>query len=266
MTSQNPRLEVVETPVLGAASRPCCPWVPIGVGLVSGFACMLLIAVAFMVGRQSTSLNSLSTDRLPPEWLSATASHGGTNMAVCTGQVAENGEGFFALDFVTGDLKGWVFNPVRGNAGLFMTNVQSQLGPVSKNPEYLLVTGAAASAQIGGNMRTGGSLIYVVDMRSGYFAAYSVPWDRSIENGSGNQMNSFIFVTGGQIRDSMAGAKKPAVGAPAPGAKKGNDPNAAAKPAEPNNANGNNANGNNANPNNANNANPNNNNNNRPKK
>jgi hypothetical protein len=246
--------------------------VQISVGIACGIALTLLTGIAFFVGRQSASLD-LETDaissrndqvgfsiaQLPPEFLAATASHGGSNMAVCTGQVAENGEGFFALDFVTGDLKGWVFNPVRGNAGLFMTNVQSQLGPVSKNPEYLLVTGAAASAQIGGNLRTGGSLVYVVDMRSGYFAAYSVPWDRSVENGSGNQMNQFVFVTGGQIRESMAGgAKKPAGGpAVAPGAKKGGDANAAAKPADPKDANANNQN---ANANNGNNANPNNNN------
>lgn len=265
MSTPTPNLEVIASSTEGQMRTPCCNWMPIGLALLSGVALTLLTGIAFYAGRQSANLDfesdlkssainpsGFSRDQLPPEFLAATASHGGSNMAVSTGQVAENGEGFFALDFVTGDLKGWVFNPARGNAGLFMTNVQSQLGPVSKNPEYLLVTGVAMSAQIGGNLRTGGSLVYVVDMRSGYFAAYSVPWDRAVENGSGNQMNSFLFVTGGQIRDSMAGgAKKPAGGpAAAPGAKKPNDPNAPAKPADPNNANPNNANGNNANPNN----------------
>jgi len=282
MPSQLPNLEVIPSSTPNEVRTSCCPWLPTGwgfptsLGLFAGVALTVLVGGAFLAGRHSASsslpndvshagdnLFGLSNGQLPPEILAATASHGGSNMAVCTGQVAENGEGFFALDFITGELKGWVFNPVRGNVGLFNINVQPQLGPVSKNPEYLLVTGAAASAQIGGNLRTGGSLIYVVDMRSGFFAAYSVPWDRSIENGSGNQLNPFVFVTGGQIRDSMAGgAKKPAGGpAAAPGAKKPNDPNAAGKPADPNNANANNANGNNANPNNAGNANPNNNNN-----
>jgi hypothetical protein len=35
-------------------------------------------------------------------------------MAVCTAQVGDDAEGFFALDFITGDLKGWVYYPKMG--------------------------------------------------------------------------------------------------------------------------------------------------------
>jgi hypothetical protein len=262
MTTQNSQLDVISSLNDQGAKPSCCRWMPVAWGVFGGVALTLVVLTAFFLGRQSANTgNELgadsnpfqwNADHLPPEVLAATGSHGGSNMAVCTGQVGETSEGFFALDFTTGDLKGWVFNPAKGNFGLFMTNVQQQLGPISKNPEYLLVTGQAASAQLGGNMRTG-CLIYVVDLRSGVFAAYTAPWDRSIENGNGNQMFPLQVVAFNQIRESMgSGVKKPADKAAPP---KKPEPNAKPGDAKPGDAN----NAANPNPNN-------NNNNNRPKK
>jgi len=206
-------------------------YVAAGVGL--GIALTVLLGLSFYAGRQSNGefsqhamLNGIPSDRMHPDLLRATATHGGSNMAVCTGPVDENAEGFFALDFVTGDLKGWVYYPKQGAfGGLFMTNVQGQFGQ-SKNPEYLLVTGTAAPTATGGNIRPASSLIYVVDMRSGLFAAYAIPWDRTRESSSVAQMGQFVFVAGAQIREPMSGIKKPVV--PPAGA-------AVKKPADPNN-------------------------------
>jgi hypothetical protein len=131
-------------------------------------------------------------------------------MAVCTAPVGEDSEGFFALDFITGELKAWVYYPRMGGfGGMFMTNVQPMLG-ASKNPEYLLVSGLAATPPSGGNVRLAPSIVYVVDMKSGYFAAYTVPWDKSRESTGMGQMSQMIFVGGGQVREPMGtGVKKP---------------------------------------------------------
>lgn len=262
MSQEHSQLEILEAP-----EKRCCNMTYMMCGLLGGIGLTILLVVAFWFGRQSvvdvseeSTWNGIPHDRIPPEFLSASGSHGGSNMAVCTGMVGDDAEGFFALDFLTGDLKGWVYYPKVGAfGGLFMTNVLPQLGPTSKNPEYLLVSGQTSSVAIGGNVRLAGSLIYVVDMRSGFFAAYTAPWNKSLESSAGApQGGQLIFVSGGQIRESMLGARKPVApqqpgagaqaanqgannqGAANPGVNPGaaanpgaaNDPN---KPANPNN-------------------------------
>lgn len=243
MAMENSQLEFVDGP-----KSNCCKLTYVSGGLLCGIALALMLGAAFWVGRQSTSnlveqssWNGIPRDRVPPEFLSATASHGGTNMAVCTALVGEDAEGFFSLDYLTGDLKGWVYYPRQGVfGGMFMTNVVPQLGQ-SKNPEYLLVSGGTAPARLGGNVRLAQSLIYVVDTRSGYFAAYTAPWDRSLEASAGApQGGQMIFVSGGQIRESNAGVKKPVTPMPnavAPGGKipGAADPVVPNNPANPNN-------------------------------
>ena len=237
MATGNSQFEIV-------GSKPaCCNLTYTMVGLVSGIALAMLLGFAFWLGRQSEtdsydsiSWNGIPVSKIPPELLSATATHGGTNLAVCTAQVGDDAEGFFSLDFNTGDLRGWVYYPKQGQfGGMFMTNVQAQLGQ-SKNPEYLLVSGGTFGARLTGNVKLAQSLIYVVDTRSGYFAAYTAPWDSAMENSAGAaQWGRMIFVNGGQIRDSGAGVKKPI--APMPGAAavapgvKAPDPNDPNKPA-----------------------------------
>ena len=243
MAMENSQLEFVDGP-----KSNCCKLTYVSGGLLCGIALALMLGAAFWVGRQSTSnlveqssWNGIPRDRVPPEFLSATASHGGTNMAVCTALVGEDAEGFFSLDYLTGDLRGWVYYPRQGVfGGMFMTNVVPQLGQ-SKNPEYLLVSGGTAPARLGGNVRLAQSLIYVVDTRSGYFAAYTAPWDRSLEASAGApQGGQMIFVSGGQIRESNAGVKKPVTPMPnavAPGGKipGAADPIVPNNPANPNN-------------------------------
>ena len=241
MFEQQPQLEIVESP-----KASCCNMTYLLGGALSGIALTLLLGVSFWIGRQSaidegpTSWNGIPTDRVPPELLSATATHGGSNMAVCTALVGDDAEGFFALDFITGDLRSWVYYPRQSAfGGMFMTNVTNQLGQ-SKNPEYLMVSGGTAAARLGGNVRLAQSLIYVVDTRSGLFAAYTVPWNSTAESSAGApQGGPMIFVSGGQIREPNAGVKKPTnpmpgMGAPgaAPGAANPADAN---KPAPPNN-------------------------------
>jgi hypothetical protein len=242
MFEQNPQLEIVEGP-----KASCCNLTYLLGGAFGGIVLTLLLGATFWFGRQSamnenpTSWNGIPTDRVPPELLSASATHGGSNMAACTAMVGDDAEGFFALDFITGDLRGWVYYPRLGTfGGLFVTNVTSQLGQ-SKNPEYLMVSGTTAAARVGGNVKLAQSLLYVVDTRSGLFAAYTVPWNSTLESSAGApQGGAMIFVSGGQIREPNAGVKKPTNPMPAPGAQGAAAPGAANpadanKPAPPNN-------------------------------
>lgn len=91
---------------------------------------------------------------------------------------------------------------------MFYTNVQAQLG-MSKNPEYLLITGAAEPASVGSNIRPAACLVYVVDTKSGFFAAYTIPWNRTLESSSAMQGGAILPIGGGQIREPQSGVKKP---------------------------------------------------------
>jgi len=218
MVEQKSTLEIVDAP-----KTSCCNLTYLVGGAVGGILLTVLLGITFWIGRQTVledgqaSWNGIPINRVPPELLSASATHGGTNIAVCTALVGDDAEGFFSLDFLTGDLRGWVYYPRQGAfGGLFMTNVTPQLGQ-SKNPEYLLVSGGTSAARLGGNVRLAQSLIYVVDTRSGYFAAYTAPWNSTLESSAGvPQGGQMIFVSGGQIRESNAGVKKPTN--PMPGA------------------------------------------------
>ncbi|MBU6175916.1 MAG: hypothetical protein KGQ60_19090, partial [Planctomycetes bacterium] len=152
-------------------SGSCCRLNPLTIGILIGLGIATIWGVGFAIGRgtsKSTTWNGIPIEKVPAELLRASATHGSANLAVCTGQIDNDSEGFFALDFLTGDLKCWVYYPRQAAfGGMFYTNVMPQLGPISKNPEYLLVTGGASPAAVGSILRPAECLVYVVDARNG---------------------------------------------------------------------------------------------------
>jgi hypothetical protein len=145
----------------------------------------------------------------------------GSNMAVATGQVSDEAEGVFFLDFLTGDLQCLVYYPRIGTFGArYYTNVQGQLPGSGKNAQYLMVTGNAISTRSSSNLRPANCLVYITDVHSGMFAAYAVPWSKTAESSSQAQGGPLVFVGGGPIRNfqvpdapkkgNAAGAKAPA--------------------------------------------------------
>lgn len=211
----------------------CCRWsrrwmqAMLGFGTVVAVAIVALVgyvAGTWSVGSSKASHESNSIPSIPPEFLRAAATHGSSNLAVCTGQVDEESEGLFTLDFLTGELKGWVYYPRYARiGGFFATNVQPFLG-VNKNPEYLLVTGNAITVGQSSNARPAQTMIYVVDAKSGYFAAFTIPWNRPAANSGTPQNGTFVFIDGGQVREPQAGAKKPINPPAAPGGAPGAAP------------------------------------------
>jgi hypothetical protein len=101
------------------------------------------------------------------------------SFAVCTAAIDATMEGFFMLDFQTGDLTGGVLNP---NTAKFTTSYRSNVlndlgfkpGQV-KEPRFLLVPGRAAFAGNQGN-RMAQSVLYVTDASTGVTVAYGIPW------------------------------------------------------------------------------------------
>jgi hypothetical protein len=134
--------------------------------------------------------------------LAAATADSTDSMAVATGLVGEDAEGVFFLDFNTGDLQCLVYNPRFGAFGAhYYTNVRSQLGSAGKNSKYLLATGLITPRQVTAGARPGNSLVYVTDITTGMFAAYAIPWDRTMEASGRGQAGPLLYVGGGPIRN-----------------------------------------------------------------
>ena len=120
--------------------------------------------------------------------LKATASHGSDTFAMCTGASDEDAEAVMLLDYLTGDLTCFVLNPraAKFNA-MFRTNIWKELPPTKgKKASYVMCTGTWNPLKGGGDgLRPAGCVVYVADSNTGYFAAYSFPWQASANTNIG---------------------------------------------------------------------------------
>jgi hypothetical protein len=68
-----------------------------------------------------------------------------------------------------------------------------------------------------GNVKPAASLVYVVDTKSGFFAAYTIPWNKTAESSFSMQGGQIMLVGGGIVREPQNGVKKPVAPPPAGG-------------------------------------------------
>jgi len=143
---------------------------------------LLLFGLVFgaIMGAVVTIQFSSHQIQLPATLLNAAASSGGTTMAIATGPIQDGVEGLFILDFITGDLTCSVLNPRTGAlGGAYKANVIAALGvEQGKQPQFLLVTGAANFRTQGGNLTPAESVVYVADANTGHYVAYWLPWNK----------------------------------------------------------------------------------------
>jgi hypothetical protein len=149
-----------------------------------------------------------------PEPVQALTSLADESFAVCT--VPLGGvEGFFILDFETGDLSGGVINPATGRfSGAYKHNVLQDLGfkaGQAKNPRFLLVAGAA-ELQTGGAAQFAPSVLYVTDSSTGATAAYGIPFNAQ-QAAAGTFMAKFELL---DVARPRGGGAKAAPGAVKP--------------------------------------------------
>ena len=136
---------------------------------------LLAVAGGMMLGSRFGS-----SEQLPR--VSAVTSQSDESFAVCTVPLDPSVEGFFMLDFETGDLSGGVLNPSTAQfAAAYKHNVLKDLGfkaGQAKNPKFLLVSGVSGVAeQRRGAVTLASSVLYVTDSSTGTTAAYGIPWN-----------------------------------------------------------------------------------------
>lgn len=153
--------------------------------LASAVRLILLLAVGGIVGA-AVAIGVLVTvdgvgshGRLPQ--VQAVGSVASDSFAACTAPMDNSVEGFFILDFQTGDLTGGVLNP-QANAAKFTrvyaSNVLKDLGFEAgkvKAPRFLMVAGGMNFVGPSSNTLAQ-SVLYVTDVSTGVTAAYGIPW------------------------------------------------------------------------------------------
>lgn len=138
------------------------------VGLAGGLVAGLLIRLPGPSGEEP----------LRPAF--AVAAESDEAFAVCTAPIDRGMEGFFMLDFETGDLSGGVLNQATSKfTGAYRTNVLEALGfepGQAKAPRFLLVSGLADLPR-GRGTQFANSVLYVTDTSTGKTAAFALPWN-----------------------------------------------------------------------------------------
>jgi hypothetical protein len=105
------------------------------------------------------------------------------SFAVCTAFIDDGIEGFFVLDFETGDLSGGVLGQTplkftRAYRHNVLKDLDIKAGKV-KNPRFTLLSGVAVvGGPAGTNMAQ--SVLYVTDVSTGMTVAYGIPWSSQV--------------------------------------------------------------------------------------
>ena len=165
----------------------------IGVGMMVGVIVAMQQFTGTVAGQESLEIPTVQ------QMLHATTASNGKSMAMATGNVFEDAEGIFILDFLTGDLHCWVPNARNLKAGylaVYKANVVEALGVEKGKPaDYVLVTGTANASGRSGQSTPAGCVCYVGDSNSGKVAAYSCLFDRTAAKAGRLQTGELILLT-----------------------------------------------------------------------
>lgn len=162
-----------------------------GTGLAVGLAIGLALAVGVGMGTRTRGDDVAGRFPIEELKLKAFGAHGSDTFAIATGPVDGNVDGIFCLDFLTGDLTGYVMSPRFGKFfAAFRTNVTKDL-PVEqgKATKYAMALGRINVLSTYTNIKPGASVIYVADCNTGIVAAYAFPWNQQL---SGNPPSSLL--------------------------------------------------------------------------
>lgn len=136
--------------------------------------------------------------------IDATASVGEDNFMIATGMVDDDLEGFFFLDFLTGDLRAAIVSRRTGKfSGFFEYNVTRDFGVLAQNPKYLMVTGLADLPRGRGASQISRSLVYIAEATSGQVYSYALPYNSTLNAAGKMQTGTFYLVDGGPFRTAF---------------------------------------------------------------
>lgn len=162
---------------------------------------LALLIVGAACGAVSTVL---CWSGLPGQHVLASATQGEDNFSIATGLVDDDLEGFFFLDFLTGDLRAAIISRRTGKfSGFFEYNVTQDFGTLAQNPKYLMVTGLVDMPRGRGASQISRCLIYIAEATSGQVFAYALPYSSTLNAAGKTQTGTFALVDGGPFRTAF---------------------------------------------------------------
>lgn len=136
--------------------------------------------------------------------LHATATHGLDKFAICTGLVDDGVEALYFLDYLTGDMRAAVINPKTGRFNSFFTrNIAADFGGAGRSTGYLMITGFADMPRGVSNFQFAQSIVYVADVTTGSVAAYTIPWNSTLQAAGRPQYGEFQPLDVQQFRQQV---------------------------------------------------------------
>jgi len=140
----------------------------------------------------------------PTAPLHATATHGIDKFAIATGYVDQGVEALYFLDFLTGDMRAAVINPKTGKFNSFFTrNIAMDFGGAGRNSGYLMVTGSVNMPRGSNKFQYAESIVYVAEAGTGQVAAYTIPWNSSLQAAGTTQYGEFAPLDVQQFRTAF---------------------------------------------------------------
>ena len=160
-------------------------------------------SLCFFLGQFANDKDAPASLEFPRQVLHADSAVVSESFAVATGRIDADVDGFYTLDFLTGELQCAVMGRRNGKfSGVFRTNVVKDIG-IGQNAKYILVTGQLSLPRGANLVRAADSIAYVLDENTGNFAAYAVPWRREFATAGRNQAGELILLDIGKARNAQ---------------------------------------------------------------
>ncbi len=165
----------------------------VGIGMGLGVVLGLLLGGAW----PQTPLHATATDRVD-------------TFAMASGQVDEDIEAVYFLDFLTGDLNAVAIGKQSGHfTGYFKANVTADMGiDNAKNPRYMMITGTVDLRRAGTRMQFSRAVVYVAEVTSGKVAAYAIPWSSGLQQGGQGGVQPLVPIAVTRFRNGVAGVAR----------------------------------------------------------
>jgi hypothetical protein len=169
----------------------------LGLGLAIGLGLGVIAGLLVGGAWPQTPLHATATDRVD-------------SFAMATGQVDEDIEAVYFLDFITGDLNAVAIGKQSGHfTGYFKANVTADMGlDNAKSPHYMLVTGTVDLRRAGTRMQYSRAVVYVAEVTSGKVAAYAIPWSSGLQQGGQGGVQPLVPIATTRFRNGVAGVAR----------------------------------------------------------
>ncbi len=188
--------ETSVSPSTASCSTGSCPIHRAMWGMTAAIIILGSLTLGYLIWL--TNHYSTATKWQLPATINASAAVSSDKFSIATGAVGDEAEGLFVLDHNSGLLQCSVMYPRLGKfMALYKANVGDALGAGAKGSSYIMVTGAVDFPRSNANP-IASTLVYVMNTTTGNFAAYAIPFDRTLVNSGQPQTGILVPMGTGQ--------------------------------------------------------------------